>query len=302
MNSVMMAGMTTAPLRTAVVRSVERGGVVVGRGRATGAGSVALTGTASGSSSFAAGFGLASGSGSFALTGTASGLNSFAAGLGVASNSNSIALGLGSVASGLGGIALGAGSTNPVTASGQAGIVMGQSCTAGGGGSLAIGRECRAYSQWSIVLGNFGIANQHGQFVHSSDYIAAAGDSQFSNFVLRGTTVSTTPVILSLSVSAGVKLGITSGRCCFYTVKIVGIKNGGSIVSNFLRKVCIKNIGGVTSLVGSVETIATDEANGTSISITANDSTDSLDIQVTGIDGETWRWVAVVNGAEVVHA
>jgi hypothetical protein len=68
-----------------------------------------------------------------------------------------------------------------------------------------------------------------------------------------------------------------------------------------MRQVGIKNVGGTTSLVGTVNTIGTDEAAGTSIAITADDTNDALQINVTGVTSETWRWVAVVYGVELAY-
>jgi hypothetical protein len=48
-------------------------------------------------------------------------------------------------------------------------------------------------------------------------------------------------------------------------------------------------------------TIGTDNAAGTSISLTADDTNDSLKIEVTGIASETWRWVASVDAVEITR-
>jgi hypothetical protein len=72
-------------------------------------------------------------------------------------------------------------------------------------------------------------------------------------------------------------------------------------VARYIRQVTIKNVSGTTSLVGSVITIGTDDAAGTSISITANDANDALKIEATGVASETWRWIAVIEGAELAY-
>jgi hypothetical protein len=86
-------------------------------------------------------------------------------------------------------------------------------------------------------------------------------------------------------------------------VLISGIKSDGSAAACFKRKVAIKNVGGTTSLVGAVETIGTDiEDNAlTDVTITADNTNDALQIDVTGIAAETWRWVAVVEGLEIAY-
>jgi hypothetical protein len=89
----------------------------------------------------------------------------------------------------------------------------------------------------------------------------------------------------------------------FASLLVAGIKSDGSAAACYKRKVAIKNVAGTTSLVGSVETIGTDiEDNAsTDVSITADDTNDALDISVTGIASETWRWVAVVEGVEIAY-
>jgi hypothetical protein len=85
------------------------------------------------------------------------------------------------------------------------------------------------------------------------------------------------------------------------TVHIVGSKSDGTAVASYMRQVTIKNVGGTTSIVGTVNTIGTDEAALTSIAITADDTNDALDIAVTGIASETWRWAATVFGIEIAY-
>jgi hypothetical protein len=71
-------------------------------------------------------------------------------------------------------------------------------------------------------------------------------------------------------------------------------------VAHFIRKVSIKNVGGTTSLV-SESTVGTDYAAGTSLAITADNTNAALQIAVTGITSETWRWVAHVEGVEIAY-
>jgi hypothetical protein len=68
-----------------------------------------------------------------------------------------------------------------------------------------------------------------------------------------------------------------------------------------MRQVTIKNIGGTTSIVGTVNTIGTDEAAGTSLSVAADDTNDDLAVEPTGVSGQTWRWECVVYGGEIGH-
>jgi hypothetical protein len=105
------------------------------------------------------------------------------------------------------------------------------------------------------------------------------------------------------SNGASTRLTIPSGKILFADLLISGVKSDGSAAACYKRKVAIKNVGGTTTLVGSVETIGTDiEDNAsTDVAITADDTNDALQINVTGITSETWRWVAVVEGLEIAY-
>jgi hypothetical protein len=113
---------------------------------------------------------------------------------------------------------------------------------------------------------------------------------------MSGTTSGTTPAELFVEEGGTTRFTIGSSLVYSLTVSIVGTKSDLSQVARYLRQVTIKNVAGTTSLVGSVITLGTDEAAGTSIAITANDTNDALKIEVTGITAETWRWTAVCHG------
>ena len=92
-----------------------------------------------------------------------------------------------------------------------------------------------------------------------------------------------------------------SGKIMHVTIHVLGSKSDGSAVASYMRQVTIKNVGGTTSLVGTVNAIGVDEVAGTALSITADNTNDSLKIEVTGIASETWRWTASVFGCELAY-
>ena len=89
----------------------------------------------------------------------------------------------------------------------------------------------------------------------------------------------------------------------FCDILISGIKSDGSASACYKRKVAIKNVAGTTALVGTVEAIGTDIEDNvlTDVAITADNTNDALDISVTGIAAETWRWVCTVEGLEIAY-
>jgi MinD-like ATPase involved in chromosome partitioning or flagellar assembly len=101
--------------------------------------------------------------------------------------------------------------------------------------------------------------------------------------------------------NSSIRLTIPSGKILSAIVNVVGSKSDGTAVARYTRQVTIKNVSGTTALVGSVETIGVDVEAATALAITANDTNDAIKIAVTGIASETWRWVAVVNGVELIY-
>lgn len=226
---------------------------------------------------------------------TASGLYSFASGQNcIASATQAFSTGVNCVSSGVGGFSHGQSSIASGTVSFAA-----NSSTASGNGSFSIGTS---------------VATRPSQFSHSSGRHSVIGDGQYIRLVGGTKTTDGTPLNIKLSainsssgsnnwLSANAKLlTITAGTVLAFTAKISGIKSDGTAAAFYTRKGCIKNVGGTTTLVGSIETIGTDiEDSATAVAITADDTNDALDIQVTGIAAETWRWVAVIEGVEIAY-
>ena len=127
-----------------------------------------------------------------------------------------------------------------------------------------------------------------------------SGDAQRARFVLRNKTTTNSAVELFLDGSA-TRLTIPSGKYLTGTINIAGIKSDGATAARYIRQFSIKNVAATTSLVGTVDTVGTDIANSTTISITADDTNDALKVEVTGIASETWRWVASVDVVEVAY-
>jgi hypothetical protein len=252
---------------------------------------------------------VASGVGSFAAgrNHTVSGISSVALGLtNVASGDEcSIAIGQGCTASGYTQIAIGYGCVaNAAYTNGCIAMGFNSSATCGGVNSAAIamGSYAVSTSHATFASGEYATANKYGMSARAAGRFAAGGDAQSCAFVLRIKTTDATATTLMLDGST-TRLTITSGKILFADILISGIKSDGTASACYKRKVAIKNVAGTTALVGTVETIGTDiEDNaGTDVAITADNTNDALQINITGIAAETWRWVAVVEGLEIAY-
>lgn len=186
------------------------------------------------------------------------------------------------------------------TVTNQDGTAIGRAVSASGS-SMAIGTFCTASALASQATGDQCVADRRGMRARATGRFAAQGDRQSVDFILANrTTDGTTAVTLFLDGSSA-RLTIPSGKILFATAQLVGSKSDGTTVATYMRKFAIKNVGGTTTLVGSVETIGTDVAAGTSFSITADDTNDAVNAAVIGINGETWRWVMTVYGVELAY-
>ena len=155
----------------------------------------------------------------------------------------------------------------------------------------------------SVIGGSHAESSRRGQISHAAGSLGGfytIGDAQHSMLVLRNKTSGSPAGLTELALDGGSNYitipssGILSGQ-----INITGSKSDGSAVARYLRQFTIKRVGNTTSLVGSVITVGTDEAAGTQISVTANDASDYLSIRASGVNNETWSWVAVVDCVEM---
>jgi hypothetical protein len=216
----------------------------------------------------------------------------------IASGDYSFSAGQSAKASGLDSVSLG----KENTASGQCGFATGLNTQAQALCTATFGRESFASASYAFAHGYNSSATQFGQYASAAGKFANDGDAQAVRFVVRNKTTNATPTTLFIDGSS-TRLAITSGKILFADVLISGIKSDGSVAACYKRKVAIKNVGGTTAIVGSVETIGTDieDSAGCDVALTADNTNDALQISVTGIAAETWRWVAVVEGLEIAY-
>ena len=118
----------------------------------------------------------------------------------------------------------------------------------------------------------------------------------------RGRTTNATPVNIFLNGTSEL-ISVINGTAMFVTVNIGGIKSDGSAGAHYIRKVAIKNVGGTTSLIGAVSTIGPDVEDNVSydVLIQADNTNDALQVQVTGVVGETLRWTIHIEGVEIAY-
>ena len=183
------------------------------------------------------------------------------------------------------------------TASGVASLAGGNSAVASGSGGFSLGTVTVASGATSLATGNRGESYLQDMRAHGGYALAADGASQEIAIILGGRTTTNAEVILF--IASGVKPILKAARVWTGILHITGAKSDGSAIARYQRQVTISRVVNTTALVGSAVTVGTDEAAGTTINITANDTDEALSVGVTGVASETWRWVAVFHGAEL---
>ena len=202
--------------------------------------------------------------------------------------------GSGNTASGIAATCIG--ETN--IASGQRAIAAGNNSTASGissiayGGSVAnttfafaIGWAVQSTALGGLALGRDSRADRTMMQAHAGGQFAANGDAQRARFVLRNKTTNATATELFLDGSS-TRLTIPSGKTIGGTIQIAGASSGGEEAVHYIRQFLIRNRGGTTGLIGSIQTVGTDiESTGLSacsVTLTADDTNDSLKVEVEG--------------------
>jgi len=249
----------------------------------------------------------------------ASGDNSIAIGRRqTASGANSIAMG-GSTgantASGTGSVAIGVG----ITASGISAVAMGNTNTASGDFSTAFGGGTAASGIGATAFGQNSSAYLSGQLAYANGLLNDSGDAQGSMMVLRRQITGTSQTELFLDgVGASLRMILPATNSVWnFRVDVVGACSdsgngttvGGDMWASW-HTGAIKRIGTTTSIVGTVQTPATAQAdtsmNDAVVTIDADNTNEALRVRITPptTAGSTTvtKWVATVHLTELGFA
>jgi hypothetical protein len=220
-------------------------------------------------------------------------------------------------ASGAGSLAFGhASGSGSLIATSTGSVVIGTTSGAGvtmessGNGSFCLGQgPMTASGAASFAIGNGASAEKTGELAHSSGALAATGivgSSQYSRIVMMRDTAdasSTELTIGGLSPTATTRYTISDEHSYDCWIRISARRTTGAEHAEFIRRVLIERTAGTTALVGTVDTIGTDNNTPAwSVSITADDTNDFLNISVTGAAATSIRWVAVVEAIVIENS
>jgi len=153
----------------------------------------------------------------------------------------------------------------------------------------------------SITLSNTTLTATANGLTLTTGNFSSSGDSIVKDYILRGTTTNATET--ELLIDGNNRISISSNSTMFYTVDIVGRRTDvtNQNAAFHLKGVAINN-SGIASDAGSLYEIVIHRDIGTwSIDARANNTTDTVNIYVTGAASSNVRWVAHVKTVEVLQ-
>lgn len=179
-------------------------------------------------------------------------------------------------------------------ASGQYALAIGDNNVAGGYAAVAEGRANNATGNLSHAAGYFTNTNNYNEW--GRGHLIATGPSitgqyGFLNFVERTTNATPTEIFLD---STSQRMSIISGSVYSVNMTVVAQDSLGN-TSVWTWFGVIKNVSGTTAFVGTpmYTTIAQDLSMiTTTIVISADNTNDSLKVEVTGLAATTINWTA----------
>lgn len=169
------------------------------------------------------------------------------------------------------------------------------------------GEANSAVGKYSAVLGGYQAeASRYGEQAQAAGYFEAAGDAQTMTLVMRGETASDTPDNLKLGADQndGIlfsQLGVWTFRVLVAVTNANATKGAGFEISGVLRN---SETGGekTMALVSTPVKTAWETESGFDADVVVDDEASVLNVQVTGLAGQTMRWVAMVRMVQVLYS
>jgi len=167
-------------------------------------------------------------------------------------------------------------------------------------GAISGGSFNEVSGDYGSASGYYAKADKYGQHAAAGGKIAALGDAQVSQYILRNSTTDANSVVLYLDGTSAILTIPTDTTWAFDIVVVARRTDSDGESARYEYSGCIDNNAGTTALVGAVQNIATDiEDSDWTVTVTADNTGDALRLQVVGEEDKTIYWVAVVRTVEV---
>lgn len=167
--------------------------------------------------------------------------------------------------------------------------------------NVGTGHASAASSGGSSVTGTQARVRFPGQVSTAAGQFAAAGDAQASRYHLRRTTTDATATTLFRD-GAATRITIPAQSCWSFKIRLSAYNStdGSGAAWTINGGIRRDNANGTALLGAPVVTQFADTAMAsTTVAVTADDTNEALQVNVTGLAGKTIRWHAVVETSEV---
>jgi hypothetical protein len=175
--------------------------------------------------------------------------------------------------------------------------------SATGTNAVAIGTGSAASATNSIAIGQGTSANANNELAIANGDFATAGDAQTIIIMSRNSTTNNTTTELFVDGSAQ-RLVLPNNSAWTFTTRVVGRRTdatGGWAMYTFVGGITRDGTAATTTLQSSTRTII-DESTGTlNCTVSADTTNGSLNINVTGLTAQTFRWVATTEITQVTN-
>jgi hypothetical protein len=175
--------------------------------------------------------------------------------------------------------------------------------SATGTNAVAILSGSAASGTNAIAIGAGTSANVANIFAYANGNFATAGDSQNIRTMCRNSTTDATATQLFVDGSSQ-RLVLPNNSAWTCIIRVVGRRTdatGGNAMYSFLAGVTRDATAATTTLQNSSRTIINESSGSLNCTIAADTTNGSLNITVTGIAAQTWRWVATVEITQVTN-
>lgn len=206
------------------------------------------------------------------------------------------------------------GGDNSIICGGYGNTIAGEyygSATIGGGEGNIIqtSADDQRVPTYATIPGGFEAkTTRWGELSHAAGQFTNAGDAQHTILIARKlTTDNTANVILLLDngISGSYKLELPNKTTWTFEIKLSAYNDTDSAGGGWIFKGAIRSDGsGNTAIIGigvTAESWLDTAMSGASADVVANNTTNSLDIRVTGLSGKNIRWVAVIDISQVCY-
>ena len=167
--------------------------------------------------------------------------------------------------------------------------------------SAAIGRAVTASASASVAMGYFTNAYQANQYALGFSQFTSTEVNQTSTFVLNASTTNATATEMGTGAVTFARMVVRASTTWAFDITVAARSDGGVDNATYMYRGMVKrDASNNTVLVGTVDNFYTNETNAAwDVAVTADDTTESLKITVTGAAATNINWTAKVILTEV---